>query len=176
MAITASKCKFFGGFIPYGYKVNEEKRFIINEETAPIVKQMFEMLANGYNYADIARYLNGRGIPPARGDKWNKNSFHSIFANRKYLGKYIYQGNEINGGMPRIIDDKLFDEVQEILKKYAAAPSRGKAVEEYILSENVVYANGHTKSKLELKRTNQCKSKSRDSLWNLDFLSTHLER
>ena len=138
MAITASKCKFFGGFIPYGYKVDENKHFIINEETAPIVKQMFEMLANGYNYADIARYLNGRGIPPARGDKWNKNSFHSIFANRKYLGKYIYQGNEINGGMPRIIDDKLFDEVQEILKKYAAAPSRGKAVEEYILSEKLI--------------------------------------
>lgn len=46
----------------------------------------------------------------------------------------------------------------------------------YLLSNNVVYANGHTKSKLELKRTNQCKSKSRDSLWNLDFLSTHLER
>ena len=138
MAITASKCKFFGGFIPYGYKVDEDKHFIINEETAPIVKQMFEMLASGYNYADIARYLNGRGIPPARGDKWNKNSFHSIFANRKYLGKYIYQGNEIDGGMPRIIDDKLFDEVQEILKKYAAAPSRGKAVEEYILSKKLI--------------------------------------
>ena len=64
IAITASKCKFFGGGIPLGYKVDEEKRFIINEETAPIVKQMFEMLANGYNYAEIARYMNERGIPP----------------------------------------------------------------------------------------------------------------
>ena len=138
MALTASKCKFFGGFIPYGYKVDEDKHFAINEETAPVVKKMFEMLASGYNYADIARYLNGRGIPPARGEKWNKNSFHSIFANRKYLGKYIYHGEEIDGGMPRIIDDKLFDEVQEVLQKYAAAPSRGKAVEEYILSEKLI--------------------------------------
>ena len=138
MALTASKCKFFGGFIPYGYKVDEDKHFAINEETAPVVKKMFEMLASGYNYADIARYLNGRGIPPARGEKWNKNSFHSIFANRKYLGKYIYHGEEIDGGMPRIIDDKLFDEVQEVLRKYAAAPSRGKAVEEYILSEKLI--------------------------------------
>ncbi len=64
IAISASKCKFFGGGIPLGYKVDEEKRFIINEETAPIVKQMFEMLANGYNYAEIARYMNERGIPP----------------------------------------------------------------------------------------------------------------
>ncbi len=83
IAITASKCKFFGGGIPLGYKVDEEKRFIINEETAPIVKQMFEMLANGYNYAEIARYMNERGIPTSRGGKWNKNSFHSIFANRR---------------------------------------------------------------------------------------------
>ena len=108
MAITASKCKFFGGFIPYGYKVDENKHFIINEETAPIVKQMFEMLANGYNYAEIARYMNERGIPTSRGGKWNKNSFHSIFANRYYFGKYIFQGDEIDGGMPRIIDDELF--------------------------------------------------------------------
>ena len=176
IAITASKCKFFGGGIPLGYKVDEEKRFIINEETAPIVKQMFEMLANGYNYAEIARYMNERGIPTSRGGKWNKNSFHSIFANRRYLGKYIFQGKEIDGGMPRIIDDELFDEVQRVLEKYAQAPSRGKALEEYLLSENVVYANGHTKSKLELKQSNQCKSKSRDSLRNLDFLSTYLER
>ncbi len=138
MAITASKCKFFGGFIPYGYKVDDDKHFIINEKTAPIVRRMFEMLANGYNYADIARYLNGRGIPTATGGKWGKNSFHSIFANRRYLGKYIFQGNEIDGGMPRIIDDALFDEVQRVLEKYAQAPSRGKALEEYLLSEKLI--------------------------------------
>ena len=138
IAITASKCKFFGGGIPLGYKVDDEKRFIINEETAPIVKQMFEMLANGYNYAEIARYMNERGIPTSRGGKWNKNSFHSIFANRRYLGKYIFQGNEIDGGMPRIIDDELFDEVQRVLEKYAQAPSRGKALEEYLLSEKLI--------------------------------------
>lgn len=138
IAITAAKCKFFGGGIPLGYKVDEEKRFIINEETAPIVKQMFEMLANGYNYAEIARYMNERGIPISRGGKWNKNSFHSIFANRRYLGKYIFQGNEIDGGMPRIIDDALFEEVQRVLEKYAQAPSRGKALEEYLLSEKLI--------------------------------------
>ena len=176
IAITAAKCKYFGGTVALGYKIDEQKNYVIDEDTAPIVRKMFEMLASGSTYADIARYMNERGIPTSRGGKWNKNSFHSIFANRRYLGKYIYQGNEIDGGMPRIIDDELFEQAQQKLALYAAAPARGKAKVEYILSENVVYANGHTKSKLELKRTNQCKSKSRDSLWNLDFLSTHLER
>ena len=58
IAITASKCKFFGGGIPLGYKVDEKKDYVINEETAPIVRRMFEMLAGGYNYAQIARYMN----------------------------------------------------------------------------------------------------------------------
>ena len=172
IAISASKCKFFGCKVPLGYKIDEKKDYVINEETAPIVKRMFEMLAGGYNYAQIARYMNERGIPTATGGKWGKNSFNSIFSNRRYLGKYIFHGEEIDGGIPQLIDDGLFADVQKVLEKYAAAPSRGKAKVEYLLSDNVLYANGHTKSKLELKRTNQCKSKSRDSLWNLDFLST----
>ena len=138
IAISASKCKFFGGKVPLGYKIDEKKDYVINEETAPIVRRMFEMLAGGYNYAQIARYMNERGIPTSRGGKWNKNSFHSIFANRRYLGKYIFQGNEIDGGMPRIIDDELFEEVQRVLEKYAQAPSRGKALEEYLLSEKLI--------------------------------------
>lgn len=138
IAISASKCKFFGGKVPFGYKVDNEKNYIIDEQTAPIVRKMFEMLASGYNYAEIARYLNERGIQTSTGGEWGKNSFHSIFANRRYLGKYIFHNEEIDGGMPRIIDDGLFDEVQKVLEKYAAAPSRGKAKVEYLLSEKLI--------------------------------------
>ncbi len=146
IAISASKCKYFGGSVPLGYKVDEQKNFVVNEETAPIVKQMFQMLANGYNYAQIARYMNERGIPTARGGKWNKNSFQSLFSNRRYLGKYIFHGEEIDGGMPRLIDDELFADVQRVLAKYAAAPSRGKAKVEYLLSDKMIC--GHCGNKM----------------------------
>ena len=145
-AITASKCKYFGGSVPLSYKVDEQKHFVVNEETAPIVKTMFKMLAAGQNYAQIARYLNERGITTSRGGKWNKNSFHCIFSNRRYLGKYIFHGEEIDGGMPRLIDDDLFDEVQKVLAKYAAAPSRGKAKVEYLLSDRLIC--GHCGNKM----------------------------
>ena len=138
IAISASKCKFFGGKVPLGYKIDEKKDYAINEETAPIVKRMFEMLAGGYNYAQIARYLNERGIHTTTGGKWNKNSFNSIFSNRRYLGKYIFHGEEIDGGIPQLIDDGLFADVQKVLEKYAAAPSRGKAKVEYLLSEKLI--------------------------------------
>lgn len=138
IAISASKCKFFGGKVPLGYKIDEKKDYVINEETAPIVKRMFEMLAGGYNYAQIARYMNERGIPTATGGKWGKNSFNSIFSNRRYLGKYIFHGEEIDGGIPQLIDDGLFADVQKVLEKYAAAPSRGKAKVEYLLSDKLI--------------------------------------
>lgn len=146
ISISASKCKYFGGSVPLGYKVDEKKNFIVNEETAPIVKQMFQMLAGGYNYAQIARYLNARGILTARGGKWGKNSFQSVFSNRRYLGKYIFHGEEIDGGMPRLIDDELFAAVQKVLEKYAAAPSRGKAKIEYLLSDRLIC--GHCGNKM----------------------------
>ena len=146
ISISASKCKYFGGSVPLGYKVDEQKHFIVNEETSPIVKQMFQMLASGYNYAQIARYMNERGIPTARGGKWNKNSFQSLFSNRRYLGKYIFHGEEIDGGMPRLIDDELFADVQRVLAKYAAAPSRGKAKVEYLLSDKMIC--GHCGNKM----------------------------
>ena len=138
IAVSASKCKFFGGSVPLGYKVSEDKSFIVDEKTAPIVKQLFQMLASGYNYAQIMRYMNERGIPTARGGKWNKNSFRGLFSNRRYLGKYIFHGEEIDGGMPQLIDEQLFNDVQKVLEKYAQAPSRGKAKVEYILSEKLI--------------------------------------
>ena len=138
IAISASKCKFFGGKVPLGYKIDEKKDYVINEETAPIVRRMFEMLAGGYNYAQIARYMNERGIPTSTGGKWGKNSFNSIFSNRRYLGKYIFHGEEIDGGIPQLIDDGLFADVQKVLEKYAAAPSRGKAKVEYLLSDKLI--------------------------------------
>ena len=138
IAISASKCKFFGGKVPLGYKIDEKKDYVIDEDTAPIVRRMFEMLAGGYNYAQIARYMNERGIPTSTGGKWGKNSFNSIFSNRRYLGKYIFHGEEIDGGIPQLIDDGLFADVQKVLEKYAAAPSRGKAKVEYLLSDKLL--------------------------------------
>ena len=116
IAMSAAKCKYFGGVIPLGYKVNSEKSFVLDKEIAPVVRTVFEMFVAGSNYAELIRYLNGRGVKTTKGGEFNKNSFQRILSNRRYLGKYIYQGNEIDGGMP----------------------ARGKAKVEYILSDKLI--------------------------------------
>lgn len=130
---SALKCQSVGGQIPLGYKT-VNKKIVVDEETAPIVRMLFEMYASGWKVADICREFKLRGYKSSKGVDFNANSFKIMLRNRKYIGVYKYNGVEIDGGMPRIIDDDLFNRVQQRLKSVAAAPGRGKAKVDYLLS------------------------------------------
>ena len=74
-----------GGQTPLGYKI-ENKRYVINPDTAPVVRKIFEMYLANATMADIIRYLNGQGIRTQKGNEYNKNSIRRILTNRKYIG------------------------------------------------------------------------------------------
>ena len=95
---------------------------------------MFEMYAQDYSMIQICEYMNGQQIKTGRNGEFNKNSLPRIFNNRRYLGIYIYNDIEVQGGMPRIISDELFEQVQEKLIKNKKAPARSRAKDEYILT------------------------------------------
>jgi len=135
MALNASKCKYLGSRIPLGYSVDENKNFILHNDDAKLVKTFFEMFVAGNNYVQLANWANERSYLTSLGKKFNKSSFPRIFANRMYLGKYVYMGHEVDGGVPRIIEDNLFIEAQKVLAVLAQAPSRGKAKVDYLLSQ-----------------------------------------
>ena len=82
---NASKC-LVNTRPSYGYKKGEDGRFAINEETAPIVKEIFQKYLDGWAYIDIANDLNRRGIKTVLGNDWNKGSFHSMLRNEMYAG------------------------------------------------------------------------------------------
>lgn len=99
----AMRGEFIGTNAPYGYRKSAEDKHVllIDEATAPIVREMFEMVAyKGYGYNKIARELSKRQIltPTAyrclREGKafekdpydWNLVSVRRILENREYLG------------------------------------------------------------------------------------------
>ena len=134
MMLTAQKCEFTGSGVPLGYKI-VDKKFAIDEETAPIVKRIFEMYLAGSTMTEIIHYLNQNGVKTSKGNPFNKNSIRQIITNTRYLGIYKYGSISIPGGVPRIIDDITFEEAQVILQKNKKAPARAKAVEEnYLLT------------------------------------------
>lgn len=133
----ALKCNSTGGHISLGYKI-ENKKLVIDERTAPIVRKAFSMYAAGQSVADICRVLNGAGYRTKTGAEFNKNSFTSMFRNKKYIGQYKFMDIVIDGGVPAIIDEDTFNKVQERLNRRADAPARGKALVDYMLSGKLI--------------------------------------
>ncbi len=136
---SAEKCQSNGGNRPLGYKTDPAtKKFIIDPETAPTVRLVFDMYAKGSTVTEIVKELNNRGLRTLRGGKFTNNSLHSMLKNEKYIGIYKYKDQvRIEGGVPRIIDDETFCKVQEMLKVNKRAPARTWSRADYILTDKL---------------------------------------
>lgn len=133
MRESAYKHNSLGGSIPLGYKT-ENKKLVIDPETAPLVKEAFERYANGETVASICKLFNARGYKTSKGAAFGKSSFTRLFHNERYLGVYKYHDYRVDGVIPAIIDKDLWDRVQLRGRKIKNAPARNKAKQMYLLS------------------------------------------
>lgn len=133
MRESALKGHSIGGHVPLGYKIVDHK-LVIDPNTAPIVQEAFQLYSQGETVADICRLFNSKGYRTAKGAEFNRNSFKSMFRNKRYIGIYTYKDIEVEGGVPAIIDKELFEAVGRRLSVNAEAPARGKAKVDYLLS------------------------------------------
>ncbi|WP_312940048.1 recombinase family protein [Oscillibacter sp.] len=134
MNINAEKCLSNGSNPGLGYRIDEERRFHVDPVTAPIVREIFERYTSGEMVSDIIKDLNARQIRTSIGKDFNKNSLHRLLRNRRYIGYYIYKNTETPDGMPRIIEDELFQRAQHILGRNKQAPARSRGKMEYLLT------------------------------------------
>lgn len=110
LSIKQQNGEFIGAWAPYGYKkcANDHHRLEPDEETAPIVRKIFQMRHDGAGYLMIARELIRQGIPsPSRhhylkGDtksersanaQWHVPMVEKILQNEVYLG-HMVQGRQ----------------------------------------------------------------------------------
>lgn len=105
--------KFIGGSIPLGYQLDKEKRFVIDKEKAPLIREIFKRYIDGESVIRICDDLNARGHLTAKGNKFNRSSLHRILANEKYIGVYRFDEIELLDKVPRIISDEEFAAAQK---------------------------------------------------------------
>lgn len=139
MRESAYKCQFNGSGLPTGYKIDENKKFVIDEEGARIVRWIFTEYEKGMTVAEIRRQLTAKGIKTAKGNEWTHFGIQRILRNRRYLGEYRWHDIVIPGGIPRIIDDDQFERVQREMDKNKKAPSRARGGdrERYLLTGKI---------------------------------------
>lgn len=99
--------KPLNGRAPYGYLMGENGYYVVDEETAPTVKEIFALCLAGNGPAQIARILKERGVPtpatttfrrtgkPPRGylpDSpcfWEASTISGILSRKEYLGHLV---------------------------------------------------------------------------------------
>lgn len=96
--------KWVGGKPAFGYKVNKDGKFEIDEEEAKIVKDIFKLRSKGSSLAKI-------------GDKYgfSKQKVDYILKNKNYIGVFEYRGkkekNEIILEIEPIVSKHLWNKV-----------------------------------------------------------------
>jgi len=121
------------GHIPLGYKT-VDKKLVIDEDTRFIPETVFKMYAAGEKLNDIAELLNEKGYRTRSGKKFTVNSFYSMLSNEKYIGVYTYNDIRIEGGIPKLVNEKDFEAVRERLKQNRKRAAKNAAKMDYILS------------------------------------------
>ena len=163
--------KFVGSKAPYGYlrDPNDKHRLIPDPEAAPIVHELFEMVADGHTLHYVAVTMNARGIPsPGRhnydlglvkSDKfknslWYQQTVRRILTDQTYLGWLIggkFRSDFQSSGDKR---SKPVSQDEWIITKGAHEP----LVEEKLFYQVQQYF-AETKKALGLAAKYQCKSR-----------------
>jgi DNA invertase Pin-like site-specific DNA recombinase len=105
LAVKRSRGEFTGCVAAYGYQKADNSRLVIDEETAPVVRNIFQWAAEGMGDVWIAQRLNELGIPSPsqyRYEKgiikseryadmryWYKSAIRRILVNPVYLGHMV---------------------------------------------------------------------------------------
>lgn len=136
MLESAKKLQYYGGSVPLGYSIDSAtKRYVINDQEAPLVREIFRRYADGETESDILRYLNELGIKTGRGKAYGKSSLAKLLHNEKYTGIYAYKDLiRVEDGVPAIIDTETFEKVQELMRVNRRAPSHKWTKTEFILT------------------------------------------
>lgn len=137
MKENAYQCKWSGGIPPLGYDVNEDKKLVINEEEAKIVRLIFQMSADGYGYGETIDRLNIFGYKTKKGNPFGKNSLYDLIRNERYKGTFIFNKRSkadrnnkrnnhkykpddeiirIENGCPAIVSENLWNRANAVKK------------------------------------------------------------
>ena len=112
---TRLKGNYTGGHILYGYK-KQEKKLVIDEERAEVVRFIFEQYSIGVYVINILLELDRRGVT-YKGKPFVRSTVYNILKNEKYAGIYHFNGQIIENMFPQIVPTDIFEKVRAKVQK-----------------------------------------------------------
>lgn len=129
-----------GGHPPYGYVI-KDKKYVVDEAEADIVREIFIKYAQGYKAVAIADDLKLRNIRRKCGKYINHKYVYVILHDKRYIGEVTHQGTVYYNIFPPIITKEIWNKVDAINQENRISPSRKKDIFDYILSGKLICGN-----------------------------------
>ena len=150
---NAYKGKFNGGVPLFGYSIDQDKNYVINEYQAIAVRLIFDRFAKGSSYTEIINELDSLGYKTVKGNSFKSTTLYEMLSNERYIGTYIFSKEDYNlrnkkrnshryknredmiiieNGNPAIIDKKTWNLVKERQKLNSKTSNKSKW--NYVLS------------------------------------------
>ena len=149
---------WMGGTVPLGYRV-ENRKLIIQENEAATVRMIFERFLPIGSATILARTLNAEGITSRGGRPIDKGYLYKLLNNRVYIGEAVHKGTSYPGEHQPIIARDLWDKVRSIIAESPAKRAGASRGQTPALLRGLIFApNGyamtpaHTRKKGKLYR------------------------
>lgn len=139
MLSRASKGKWNGGPVPFGFSRNG-KDIEVNSEEAVTVVEIYELMLEKGSFRGVTQALNSIGSLTRQGSLWSVESVKRILKNPIYYGAYAYNRRKakgktsvrrpesdhivIEGVYEPIVTKELFEEIQQIIRERRKIPPR----------------------------------------------------
>jgi site-specific DNA recombinase len=107
VAASRRKGMWMGGYVPLGYRV-ENRKLLVNEEEAASVRLIFERFVKLGSIKLLMRELQAAGIRSRRGYMLDKGALYKLLNNRVYIGEAVHKGEAYPGEHEAIISADLW--------------------------------------------------------------------
>ena len=104
---------------PLGYVNDKNNRcIVVDVEKAKYIKRAFELYSSGeYPLSEIRKIINSLGLVGKKNKTLSISNYQYILKNPVYYGVIRFKGEMYEGKHEPIITKKLFDQVQEVMKR-----------------------------------------------------------
>jgi site-specific DNA recombinase len=114
VAASRRKGMWMGGYVPLGYRVDNRK-LLINEEEAASVRLIFERFVKLGSIKLLMGELQAAGIRSRRGYMLDKGALYKLLNNRVYIGEAVHKGEAYPGEHEAIVSADLWKRAHAIM-------------------------------------------------------------
>jgi site-specific DNA recombinase len=157
--IAASKKKgmWMGGVVPLGYRVEDRALHIVDDHAA-IVRSLFRRYLEAGSVVCLKQSLDAEGLRiPIRvdgagrstgGGLFSRGHVYKLLSNPIYVGRIAHKGQVHEGQHPPIVDQDLWDRVQQSLREHlgSARTKRTRQSSEALLAGKLFDDRGNRMS------------------------------